>query len=150
LVTAGNHPKPIVSSAKEIVLDIELEESVIQGEEVTIVAFGRKDQALKKMAAVSARAFTVEETEKYAGSRGVIALGHELRGVSSANDQRNDIVIRGNSPSGLLWRLEMLRFLTQHFARNGTTGGPVGMLNNNLLQNSDFITSAFPAEYGKP
>ncbi|HEX2934348.1 MAG TPA: TonB-dependent receptor [Bacteroidales bacterium] len=140
----------IVGSAKEIVLDIELEESVSQVEEVTVRAYGRKDQALNKMAAVSARAFTVEETEKYAGSRGDIArMAMNYAGVSSANDQRNDIVIRGNSPSGLLWRLEDVEIPNpNHFAENGTTGGPVGMLNNNLLQNSDFITSAFPAEYG--
>jgi CarboxypepD_reg-like domain/TonB-dependent Receptor Plug Domain len=140
----------IVGSAKEIVLDIELEESVSQVEEVTVRAYGRKDQALNKMAAVSARAFTVEETEKYAGSRGDIArMAMNYAGVSSANDQRNDIVIRGNSPSGLLWLLEDVEIPNpNHFAENGTTGGPVGMLNNNLLQNSDFLTSAFPAEYG--
>jgi len=69
--------------------------------------------------------------------------------VNSAKDQRNDIIIRGNSPSGLLWRLEDTDIPNpNHFAEGGTTGGPVGMLNNNLLVNSDFFTSAFPAEYG--
>ena len=131
-------------------LEIELEEIVTEFKEVTVVANKRKDQPINKMASVSARTFTVEETEKYAGSRGDIArMAMNYAGVSAANDQRNDIIIRGNSPSGLLWRLEDVDIPNpNHFAENGTTGGPVGMLNNNLLLNSDFFTSAFPAEYG--
>jgi len=140
----------IVNSAKETVLEIELEENVTQVKEVTVIANKRKDQPMNKMANVSARVFTVEETEKYAGSRGDIArMAMNYAGVSAANDQRNDIIIRGNSPSGLLWRMEDVDIPNpNHFAENGTTGGPVGMLNNNLLVNSDFFTSAFPAEYG--
>lgn len=140
----------IVNSAKENVLEIELEELVTEFQEVTVIASKQKDQPLNKMASVSARAFTVEETEKYAGSRGDVArMAMNYAGVSAANDQRNDIIIRGNSPSGLLWRMEDVDIPNpNHFAENGTTGGPVGMLNNNLLLNSDFFTSAFPAEYG--
>ena len=62
---------------------------------------------------------------------------------------RNDIIIRGNSPSGVLWRLEGIEIPNpNHFGAQGTTGGPVSMVNNNLLTNSDFLTGAFPAEYG--
>jgi len=140
----------IVNSVKEVVLELELEENVIIGSEVTINASRRKDETRNSMALVSARSFTVEETEKYAGSRGDVArMAMNFAGVSAANDQRNDIIIRGNSPSGLLWRLEDVDIPNpNHFAEGGTTGGPVGMLNNNLLQNSDFFTGAFPAEYG--
>ena len=70
-------------------------------------------------------------------------------GVSQADDSRNDIVIRGNSPTGVLWRLEGVPIPNpNHFSTLGSTGGPVSALNTNLLKNSDFITSAFPAEYG--
>lgn len=140
----------ILNSVKEAVLDVELEENVIVGAEVEVRAASRKDETINRMAAVSARSFTVEETEKYAGSRGDVArMAMNYAGVSSANDQRNDIVIRGNSPSGLLWKLEGVDIPNpNHFAEGGTTGGPVGMLNNNLLKNSDFFTGAFPAEYG--
>ncbi|NVO20559.1 MAG: TonB-dependent receptor [Bacteroidetes bacterium] len=140
----------IVNSAQEVVLEIGLTENVVQGKEVVITAEARKDEAMNKMATVSARSFTVEETEKFAGSRGDVArMAMNYAGVAAANDQRNDIIIRGNSPSGLLWRLEDVDIPNpNHFAENGTTGGPVGMLNNNLLQNSDFFTGAFPAEYG--
>jgi hypothetical protein len=140
----------IVNSVKEIVIEVELEQNVIMGSGVVITAQAHKDATRNQMAVVSARSFTVEETEKYAGSRGDVArMAMNYAGVSSANDQRNDIVIRGNSPSGLLWKLEGVEIPNpNHFAENGTTGGPVGMLNNNVLQNSDFFTGAFPAEYG--
>jgi hypothetical protein len=140
----------IVNSVKEIVLEVELEENVIMAKEVVISGAARKDQTRNQMAVVSARSFTVEETEKYAGSRGDVArMAMNFAGVSSANDQRNDIIIRGNSPTGLLWRLEDIDIPNpNHFAEGGTTGGPVGMLNNNVLENSDFFTGAFPAEYG--
>jgi hypothetical protein len=140
----------ILNSAQEVVLEIGLTENVIQSKEVVIVAETKKDEAINKMATVSARSFTVEETEKFAGSRGDVArMAMNYAGVAAANDQRNDIIIRGNSPSSLLWRLEDVDIPNpNHFAEGGTTGGPVGMLNNNLLQNSDFFTGAFPAEYG--
>jgi hypothetical protein len=140
----------IVNSVKEIVLEVELEQNVTMGSAVVITGSARKDATRNQMAVVSARSFTVEETEKYAGSRGDVArMAMNYAGVSSANDQRNDIVIRGNSPSGLLWKLEGVEIPNpNHFAESGTTGGPVGMLNNNLLRNSDFFTGAFPAEYG--
>jgi hypothetical protein len=140
----------IVNSVKEVVLEVELEEHVVMGNGVVITAQAHKDETRNQMAVVSARTFSVEETEKYAGSRGDVArMAMNFAGVSSANDQRNDIIIRGNSPSGLLWRLEDIDIPNpNHFAEGGTTGGPVGMLNNNLLENSDFFTGAFPAEYG--
>jgi len=140
----------IVNSVKEVVLEVELEEHVVMGNGVVITAQAHKDETRNQMAVVSARTFSVEETEKYAGSRGDVArMAMNYAGVSSANDQRNDIIIRGNSPSGLLWRLEDIDIPNpNHFAEGGTTGGPVGMLNNNLLENSDFFTGAFPAEYG--
>lgn len=140
----------ILNSVKEVVLEIAMEENVYQGDVIEVKANAKKEETINEMAVVSARTFTVEETEKYAGSRGDVArMAMNFAGVSAANDQRNDIIIRGNSPSGLLWRLEDVDIPNpNHFAENGTTGGPVSMLNNNLLSNSDFYTGAFPAEYG--
>jgi hypothetical protein len=140
----------IVSSGKQVNLEITLEESVIEMKGVEIKARNEKVNAINKMATVSARTFTVEESEKYAGSRGDVArMAMNFAGVSGANDSRNDIIIRGNSPSGLLWKVDGVDVGNpNHFAQQGTTGGPVGMLNNNNLQNSDFFTGAFPAEYG--
>ncbi len=139
-----------LTTGKELQLFIELEESVFEYEEVVVKANASKIRPTNEMAIISARSFTVEETEKYAGSRGDVArMASNFAGVAFANDQRNDIIIRGNSPSGLLWRLDDVEIPNpNHFAENGTTGGPVSMLNNNVLRNSDFYTGAFPAEFG--
>lgn len=139
-----------LTSGKELVLTIEMEEMVIQGQEVVIVAKVDKTQSQNKMATVSARSFSVEESMRYAGSMNDVArMASNFAGVFSSNDSRNDIVIRGNSPTGLLWRLEGIDIPSpNHYSTFGSTGGPVGMLNNNVLDNSDFITAAFPADYG--
>jgi hypothetical protein len=139
----------LVKSGKELVLTIRLQESVQELSEVVVKA-GRKDRVSNDMAKVSARSFTVEETERYAGSWGDPArMAQNYAGVVSAGDQRNDIIIRGNPPTSLLWKLEGVNIPNpNHFGALGATGGPVSILNNNLLANSDFFTGAFPAEYG--
>ncbi|MGE0635674.1 MAG: carboxypeptidase-like regulatory domain-containing protein [Bacteroidia bacterium] len=139
----------IVNAAKETILNIELEESVVEMKEVSI-AGARKGEVLNEMAVVSARAFSVEESDRYAGSRGDPArMASNFAGVSGADDSRNDITVRGNSPFGVLYRMENVNIPNpNHFAVAGTAGGPVGILNNKVLANSDFMTGAFPAEYG--
>lgn len=140
----------VVTSGKEVVLNMEMEQSVIQGKEVTIVAEKQKDRANNEMTTVSARSFTIEETSRYAGSLGDPSrMATNYAGVSGANDARNDIIIRGNSSLGLLWRLNGVDIPNpNHFGALGVTGGPVSILNNNTLDKSDFLTGAFPAEYG--
>jgi len=140
----------ILSSAKELVLNVEIEESVSNLKEVEIIAKDDKKKALNDMATVSARVFTVEETNRYAGSLGDPSrMALNYAGVSGVGDDRNDIVIRGNSPLGLLWRLDGINIPNpNHFGTRGSTGGPISILNNNLLANSDFMTGAFPAQYG--
>jgi hypothetical protein len=140
----------IVTSGKETVLNIEMEESVVQNQEVVITDESEKTKANNEMTTVSARSFTIEETSRYAGSLGDPSrMAQNYAGVSGADDSRNDVVIRGNSPLGVLWRLNGADIPNpNHFGSFGSTGGPVSMLNNNILDNSDFMTSAFPAEYG--
>lgn len=139
-----------LSAGKEVVVNAKLEESAISMDEVVVYAGKRKDQTQNEMAMVSARTFSVEETERFAGSLGDPArMVANYAGVMTQNDSRNDIIIRGNSPSGVLWRMEGIEIANpNHFGAQGTTGGPVSMVNNNLLTNSDFLTGAFPAEYG--
>lgn len=139
----------ILSAGKELILKIEMEESAAMLDEVKIVA-GRKGEVINEMATVSAKQFSVEETERYAGSRGDPArMASNFAGVQGADDSRNDIVVRGNSPIGILWRMEGVDIPNpNHFAIAGTTGGPVSIINNKYLANSDFFTGAFPAEYG--
>jgi hypothetical protein len=139
-----------LSTSKELVLTVEMEEGVESVKEVVVIASQEKTMPLNKMASISARAFTVEETERYAGARDDVGrMASNFAGVVGNNDARNDIVIRGNTPSGLLWRLDGIDIPNpNHFAAFGTTGGPISMLKNSMLSNSDFLTSAFPAEYG--
>jgi len=76
-------------------------------------------------------------------------MASKFAGVTIVSDERNDIIVRGNSPIGMLWRLDGVDIPNpNHFAVAGSSGGAISMINNNLLDNSDFFTSAFPAEYG--
>ena len=138
----------LVTSGKEVVLNMELEKSIHQLKSVKITT--DKKNAQNEMAMASARTFDVQETERYAGSRQDPArMASNFAGVSGTDDSRNDIVVRGNSPLGVVWRLEdMDIFNPNHFNIPGSTGGPVSIINNKTLANSDFFTGAFPAEYG--
>jgi hypothetical protein len=140
----------LLVSGKELVLDIKLNEKLNTLGEVVVLASSNKTEAQNELAKVSARTFSVEETERFAGSLGDPArMVANYAGVMTQNDSRNDIIIRGNSPTGVLWRMEGIEIPNpNHFSAQGTTGGPVSMVNNNLLANSDFLTGAFPAEYG--
>ncbi|MFH0867477.1 MAG: TonB-dependent receptor [Bacteroidota bacterium] len=140
----------LLTSGKEMVLAVEMEERVMSFKEMVVSGSSDKTEPINKMTALSSRIFTVEETELYAGARSDVGrMASNFAGVVGNNDARNDIVIRGNTPSGLLWRLEGVDIPNpNHFAAFGTSGGPICMLKNSMLSNSDFITSAFPAEYG--
>ncbi len=139
----------VVTSAKEVVLNIELDETAQKLDEVTI-SVTRDGEVSNEMAIVSAREFSVDETMRYAGSRGDPArTASNFAGVQGADDSRNDIVIRGNSPQSVIWILEgVILPNPNHFAIPGTNGGPVSIVNFKTLRNSDFYTGAFPAEFG--
>ena len=142
-------PNIIVTSGKETILDVSIEESFKRLKEVVVRA-NSKSGAINKLATVSARTFSMEEVNRYAGGRSDPArLVANFAGVSAPDDSRNDIVIRGNSPIGVQWRIDGMNVTNpNHFATVGTTGGAVSALNTNMLRSSDFFTSAFPAEYG--
>ncbi len=143
-------PNIDITSGKEVVLNLKMEESIQELNEVVVTAKVDKDKAINEMATISARTFSLEEVNRYAGGRSDVArLAGNFAGVATADDSRNDIVIRGNSPTGVLWRLEGIPIPNpNHFSTLGSTGGPVSAINPNVLKNSDFITSAFPSEYG--
>jgi CarboxypepD_reg-like domain len=142
-------PNVLVTAGKEVALDIGLEENINALNEVVISGV-KKNETNNELISVSGRSFSTEEVNRYAGGRSDPArLAANFAGVSSPDDSRNDIVIRGNSPTGVLWRIEGLGIPNpNHFSTIGTTGGPVSAINTNLLKNSDFFTSAFPSEYG--
>ncbi len=140
----------VVGSAKEVLLEVLLEPSTTELEGVVITPTISKDRPINSMAAVSARTLSVEESSRYAGSfddPGRMAAN--FAGVASAGVAVNAIVVRGNSPKGVLWRIEGMDVpVPSHFAgSNVTGGGGITMFSSRLLANSDFYTGAFPAEF---
>lgn len=141
----------LVHSARELVLTIEMEESVVSTAEIQVTDSRNQYENKNQMATASVMKYNVEEAFRYAGSMSDPArMVMNYAGVTSASEMSNELVIRGNSPSGLLWLLDDVEIPNpNHFAAQGTTGGPISMLTNNVLLNSDFYTAAFPAEYSQ-
>jgi hypothetical protein len=139
-----------VNSGKETVINVSLEAIIHTEAAVVIKAGSKKNKPLNDMSAVSARAFTVEETQKYAAAvNDPLRMATGFAGVFAADDGNNSIVIRGNSPTGLLWRMEGMDIPNpNHFSTPGNSGGGISILSSQLLSNSDFVTAAFAAEYG--
>ena len=140
-----------VVAGKELVLTIELQESLNVIDEIVVTAKADKLEALNEMATVSSRSFSVEETQRYAASfLDPARMAQNYAGVTSAGDDlSNEIVIRGNSPTYVQWRLEGTEIPSpNHFGNKGSSGGGISMLSNSMLANSDFYTGAFPAEIG--
>ena len=141
-----------LNSGKEVVLEIELEEAVTILKEVTVSSNKNKEQFNNPFALVSTRQFCPQEAVRYAGGfQDPARMALAFAGVSNAgSDDNNEIVIRGNSPRGLLWRLEGIEIPNpNHFTDGqGSTSGIVSMINAYSLAKSDFMTSAFPANFG--
>jgi hypothetical protein len=138
-----------VTAGKEVLLNIGLIENLESLNEVVVLAGKKKDKTVNEFATVSARSLNVQEANKYAASFGDPARQvQNFAGVTgNGDDLNNEIVIRGNSPNTLLWRLEGVEVPNpNHFVYS--TGGAVSMLSSNVLDKTDFFTSAFPAEYG--
>ena len=143
-------PDIIVNSAKEVVLTLSLQESAVKLAEVVVTTNLVKGQALNEMALISARSISPEETSRYAGGFNDPSLiMSNFAGVANNPNGNNDIIVRGNSPKYVQWRLEGVQITNpNHFADQGAIGGGISTLNNNILATSDFYTGAFAPEYG--
>ncbi len=140
----------LVGSGKEVVLHAGLTELTEELGEVTITARTSKERPINTLAMISARQLSVEEANRYAGGFDDPArLAGSFAGVASEIGN-NGIVIRGNSPRNLLWRMEGVEISNPtHFADVIAFGaGGTTALSSQMLANSDFYTGAFPAEYG--
>ncbi len=139
----------LITTGKEFVQDFSLEED-FYSIDIEVTAVQEQNVQASEISTVSVQVFNSEQATRFAGSRSDVArMAAGFAGVSANDDSRNDIIIRGNSPSGLLWRMNGIDIPNpSHFGALGATGGPVSMLNNNLLANSIFMTGAFPAVYG--
>lgn len=139
----------VVISAKQTHLIVELEENSIQLNEVVVGPALEKHNPLNSNALVSARMLSVEEASRYAGGFDDPArLASAFAGVA-ANNSNNGIVVRGNAPRYLQWRMEGVEIPSpNHFNDlRSFGGGTLTALSAQMLANSDFLTGAFPAEY---
>ena len=146
-------PNVLVRAGQETVLEIALTEQIVEGAEVVVEADARDGRPLDDMAAVSARSFSVEEARRYAGAVDDPArLAAAFAGVATSGSgvQDNALAIRGNAPKGVLWRLEGVPIPTPaHFAGQTVAGGGgLTLFSGQLLTDSDFLSGAFPADYG--
>ncbi len=143
-------PNLLIGSAKEEIVNISLKESISTLDEIVIEGNDPKGEVLNEMALISAHTFSVEETQRFAGSFDDPArMAVAFAGVNGDAEGNNDIIVRGNSPKGILWRLEGIAIPNpNHFAGEGSTGGPINALSSKMLSNSDFFTGAFAPEYG--
>lgn len=139
----------VINSGKESVLDITMQESVVKLAEVVIKA-NKKGDAVNDMAIISARSISPEETKRFTG--GFDDPSHILSnfaGVTQTASGNNDIIVRGNSPKYIQWRLEGTEITApNHQAEQNATVAGFSCLNNKLLAASDFYTGAFSPEYG--
>ena len=143
-------PEILLTSAKEVVLEIALQENHLTLGEVVVRPRADKTQPINKMALSSARMLSVEEASRFAGGFDDPArLAATFAGVNT-NLGDNGIVVRGNAPKFLQWRLEDVEIPNpNHFAEVASFGGGgLTALSSMVLGNSDFFTGAFPAEYG--
>ena len=142
----------LVGAGKELVVNVPLKESLIQMEEIVITAESEeKGQPQNELATISAISLTVEQTSRFAATfQDPARAALTYAGVQTGGDDLlNEIVIRGNSPKGILWRIEGVEIPNpNHFSSIGASGGGISMLSSSMLSNSDFFTGAFPAQYG--
>jgi hypothetical protein len=140
----------MITSGKAVTLNVEMHEQVIQTSDISVR--GNYNRWINPMATVSVMSLRSQDAARYAGgyfdpSRMVA----NFAGVATGNsDEDNEIVIRGNSPRGILWRLEGIDIPNpNHFANGqGATGGGYTAITTDVLSSFDFFTGSFPAEYG--
>ncbi|MBS1904398.1 MAG: TonB-dependent receptor [Bacteroidetes bacterium] len=139
----------VVGSGHQSVVDIEMTESAIKGDTITVQG-SREFQAINSAAVVSVTPFSIQDVNRYAAAfQDPSRMANNFAGVLGRGTTNNYIVVRGGSPMELLWRLDGIDILNpNHLGKNGSTGGLVSAINSNMLGNSDFLTGAFPAQYG--
>jgi hypothetical protein len=143
-------PDIVVNSGKEVVLDISIQESVVKIEEAVIRAYRNKGEATNDMSQLSSHTITLEETKRFTGGMDDPArIVSSFAGVASTPDGSSDIIVRGNSPKYMQWRLDGAEISSPyHMDDQNSSFGALTALNNNLLATSDFYTGAFSSEYG--
>ena len=136
-ITNANGAKILVPMEEE---DISLEQVVVKP------SYFRK----REESPVSLRSIGIDEIEKSPGSnRDISKVIQSYPGVSSSSATRNDIVVRGGGPSESRFYLDGIEIPNlNHFATQGASGGPVGIINVDFIREVNFYSGAFPASRG--
>lgn len=134
-----------VNNAKMAILDVPLETEVKEINQVVVT--GSKTFIKTQESPVSVRSLGLNEIQRYpGGNRDISKVIQSLPGVAPTNTNRNDIIIRGGSPSENKFYVDGIEVPTiNHFSTQGASGGPVGLINVDLIKDVDFYSSAFPA-----
>jgi hypothetical protein len=136
-----------VTSAKTVFIDIPMAETQVQLDEVVVKAspFTRKDES-----PVSVQTLQISEIEKNpGGNRDISRVIQSLPGVSSSPTFRNDVIVRGGGSSENTFYIDDIEIPNlNHFSTQGASGGPVGIINADLLREAELYTGAFPANRG--
>ena len=137
----------LITNAKVASLDIAMKEIGVQlgGVEVTAAIFKRVEES-----PVSLKSIGISQIEKSPGSnRDISKVIQSLPGVASSVSFRNDIIVRGGGPSENKFLLDGIEIPNlNHFATQGASGGPAGIINTDFLRDVDFYSGAFPASRG--
>lgn len=137
-----------INSAREYQLEVELRPG-LDMEEVVVSAY-QNSEAVNEFQVMSVKRLDPEELQYHAATgNDPSRLVQGLPGVQNSNDNRNEVVIRGNSPAGVLWRLEGIDIPNpNHYAGGGSSGGGITIFSASVIGSSDFSSGAFSAEYG--
>jgi hypothetical protein len=143
-------PAVLVTSGKEVVLTIELKEKLNEMSEI-VVKGGERDRPINQMTTLSGFTMSAEETRRFAGGLDDPGrLASVYAGVADGTIESNGIIVRGNAPTGTIYRVEGIEVNNPNhfFGEDMLGGGFVSIINNHTLGSSDFLTGAFAAEYG--
>lgn len=143
-------PNIDVNSGKEVILDISMKESIVKVDEVVVSSNYKKGEAVNDMTMISVRSISQEETKRFTGGMDDPArVVSSFAGVAATADGSSDIIVRGNSPKYLQWRIDGIEIASPyHMDDQNASTGALTALNNKLLAKSDFFTGAFSSEYG--
>ena len=137
----------MVTNSKTVYIDILLEETELQINEVVVKASPFRKSAESP---VSARIIGIDEIERNpGGNRDISKVIQSFPGVASTPAFRNDVIVRGGGPNENRFYLDNVEIpYLNHFSTQGASGGPVGIINVDFVRSVDFISGAFPASRG--
>jgi len=137
----------VVAPGRETPLEVRLQDEVRIQENVSV-----SPSAFEKPLELtnSATLMSYEEVRRAPGALADIGrMVQAMPGLGARDDQRNDIVARGGSPSENLTLVDGVEVPNlSHFGGQGASGGPITMLNSQLISDTRFLAGGFPSEYG--